>query len=81
MKLILKREKKNKIMDGWYGDPNSETRYLITGPVQILDDGKTEIYCLLKDSDHTKIFLVYNDEKEKAFLGHGFNIPFSWLIH
>ena len=68
-------------MDGYYGDPHGSGRYLITGPVQIADNGKTEVYCLTKDPDHNEIFLVYNDENEKAFVGNGFNIPFSWFIN
>jgi hypothetical protein len=67
--------------NGIYINPLSETRYLITGPVQEIEenDKVISVYCLSKNIVDEQILVYLNKEKE-CFEGEGINIPFFWLV-
>lgn len=64
----------------FYRNPDTDIRYLITGPIKISNDNEVQIYCLTKGINGKPI-LVYADREKKTFTGNDINIPFSWEIN
>jgi len=67
---------------GIYINPLSESQYLITGPIQEIEENNEviSVYCLTKNMVDEQI-LVYLNEKKECFEGKGVYVPFFWQVN